>query len=308
MPLSPVAPALWVGAVQSSLGVILHSGWPRVIGYLRTMFTATPGAAAPLDVVRALAEGLVAGLAHGLALGAAAQSFAWPFLFGRAAVLPGAAPGAWDAATLGAAAGLAWLLWDSWRAAWMRRAGAPSVWTLGAAAIPCALLELRLGGWAERLEAGAAVGLLLVVTGRTLRLAERWSADPPSASAALPPWLALCGGLVAGLGALPGLSAVALLLVAGLYGRLSPGGAARFALMAATAVLAVRGLAGVPALVTPMQVSYVPLAIAAAVGAAAGGALLLRLLEAGEVRALPVLSSYCTALGGLLLVFGVLQR
>lgn len=308
MPLSPLPAALWVGAAHSSLGLILHTGWPRMLGYLRTMFTTTPDAAAPLGLVRALAEGLVAGLAHGLALGAAAQSFAWPFLFGRAAVLPGSAPGAWDAATLGAAAGLFWLLRADWAAAWGRRARAPSLLALGAAAVPCALLELRLGGWGARLEAAAAVGLLLVVAGRALQLADRWSVDADGAGPGLPPWLALCGGLVAGLGALPGLSAVALLLLAGLYGRLSPGEAARFALMAATGVFALRGLAGVPALGTDLQVSYLALAAASAVGAAAGGALLLRLLRAGDRRALPLLSSYCTALGGLLLVFGVLQR
>ena len=322
MPLwaSPFLGADWVAATHSSLGVIYKLGLPMMMHYLRQMFTdATPQlqSGQPLTAARAAVEGLVFGLGQGLPVSAGGQSFAWPYLLQRTAILPGTDPGPWTVCLLAAAVGLAVVLRASWAGTWRSlrtrraQAGAPEGVTLLAAVVACWLIQLRLGPWSLRFEAAAAVGLLLALTGQALNLSDRWGRQrTPSRGGGdrIPLWLALIGGLLAGFAALPGLSALAILLAAGLYGRLSTEGAGRFALMTATGVLALQGLAGLPAAATQFHPAFLVLAAGAAVGAAAGGWLLLALLRAAAQRALPVMASYCTALGGLLRMFGVLQR
>lgn len=318
---SPLLGAQWVAAVHSSLGVIYKLGRPMVVRYLRGVFTPVlpqVATAQPPGTVRAAVEGVLSGLGQGLPVSAAGQSFAWPYLLGRPAILPAADPAAWAAALLGAAVGLAALLRADWSAAWRglrhRRpeAGGPEALALAAAIVPCWLLQLRLGAWAAQFEAAAGVGLLLVVTGQALQVGERWgrlgSRTPGPGGGRMPPWLALLGGLAAGFAALPGLSALAVLLAAALYGRLSAERAGRFALMAATGVIALQALTGLPALAAGFRPSLVVLAAGAAVGAVAGGWLLQSVLRAAAQRALPVVASYCTALGALVLMFGVFQR
>lgn len=350
MPLrvSPLLGGDWVAATHTSLREIYRLGRPLTVHYLQQIFTnqTLHAQVGPqLTAVRAAVEGLVFGLAQGLPASAVGQSFAWPYLLQRTALLPDAAPGAWAICLLAAAAALAVLLRASWVAVWRslptrrpeaastpgsapdRRSlptrlpeavpapgGVPDRRALLAAVLPCWLLQWRLGPWAFRFEVAAAVGLLLAVTGQSLYLSERWARAgdehpaAPGTPARIPLWLAFLGGLLAGFGALPGISAVAILLAAALYGGARAEGAGRFALMAVTGVLALQGLGGLGAAIAQFQPDFLLLAAGAALGAAAGGWLLLALLRASWRRALPVMASYCTALGGLLLMFGVLQR
>jgi len=314
-----LADGAWVAAAHSSLGEIWRLGHPLADKYLRGIFTtATASGPTTPNVGHALLVGVISGLAHGLPVSAAGQSFALPFLFGWTGLLPAAGPGAWSVTLLAAGIGLAWLLKDWWEAVWrsMRTGAAPVTaserdidWTaLAAAVVPCYLIQWRLTQLGAHLQAAAAVGLLLVGTGLILMAGERWAQRSPVASPHLSPWLACGAGIAAGLGALPGLSALAILMAVGLYGRMSAEAAARFGLMVLTVVLVLQGLVHLPEAVAVPPAEVLLLAVGAVVGAPAGGWVLLRLLGQARERALPALASYATAVGGILMLFGVLAR
>lgn len=310
----------WVAVANSPLREIWRLGHPLADKYLRGIFTAGAATAgpSPLSAGHALLAGMISGLAQGLPVSAAGQSFAWPFLFGWTGLLPSAGPGAWGITLLAAGIGLAWLLWDRWEAVWRSmRDGAASAtesapgtdWgVLAAAVVPCWLIQWRLTQLGAHLQAAAAVGLLLLGTGSILTAGERWARRSPVATLHLSPWLACGAGIAAGLGALPGLSALAILMAVGLYGRMSAEAAARFALMVLTVVLVLQGLVHLPEVVAAPPAELFLLAVGALVGAPAGGWLLLRCLRLARERTLPTLASYATALGGILMLFGVLAR
>ena len=288
-----------------------------MMSYLKQIFT-TPAVSIGLQAAdtaaHALRAGLIFGLGQGLALSAQGQSFLWPYLFGSSPVMPGLDPAEWCLCLLGAAVGLAALMHREWAGVWRElrsreRRNDTTEWrALLLAAIPCLLLQWRLNAWGQHFQAAGAVAVFLLLTGGVLRLADRWGHNAVESSQHVPPWLALIGGVVAGFAVLPGISAVAILLAIGLYSRASGGGAGRFALMAITIVLAVEGLVRLPATLGNWPTEFLPLLVGAAVGAAAGAALLLWVLRSWRERALPVLISYCTATAGLLLFFGVFAK
>lgn len=288
-----------------------------MMSYLKQIFT-TPAFTLTLQTgesaAHALRAGVIFGLSQGLALSAQGQSFLWPFFFGTPPLTPVATPSAWYLCLLAAAFGLALLMHRQWSAVWRELRGGDhqadtAEWpALVFAAVPCLLLQWRWHAWGQHFQAAAAIAVFLLLTAAVLRLAERWGREAVESSAHVPPWLALIGGIVAGFGVLPGISAVAILVATGLYSRASGAGAARFALMAITLVLAVEGLVHLPATIANWPVQFLPLLVGAAAGAAAGGALLLWALARVRQRALPILISYCTATAGLLLFFGVFTK
>jgi undecaprenyl pyrophosphate phosphatase UppP len=309
--------------------VVVREAWRAARGLLVAVFQGNPFAAqagqAP-DAAHAALAGVVAGLGQGLGIGGAGQSLAWPYLLqppGWPPVLPDVQPALWCASLWGTALGLGALFAREWSVLcgpalrWLRgrgRAGDPggvqSVpgWPgLLAAAIPCLLLQWRLQGWATRWQAPATVGLLLVLSGQILVRSGRWAeAAPPGASEDVPPWLALPVGAAAGAGVLPGLSATALLLAGALYARVPAPAAARFALMSWTLAAAGLGVLLLPSALGTWSAGALAALVGAAAGAGVGGWTLLRCLGALRPRALPVLASYCSGLGALLVLLGVL--
>lgn len=309
----------WLAAVANpSPTVVIREVSSAVRGLLRTIFWtnsfsgATPGSAHGLAAV---AAAVVGGLAQGLPLAGLGQSFAWPYLLHWAtAPLPVVAPAQRCAVLLGSAAGLAVLLRAEWRALWAggtspgagaRPTGAPGVGTLLAAVVPAFALRWLLRGLSGQLLAAATVGGLLLCTAGVLRLAQGWDDEGHAGHTAVPPWLAGISGCAAGLAAFPGVSGLAMLLAGLLYGRVGAAAASRFALMATTGVTALLGLAALPAAVAGMGLPEVTALLGAALGAAAGGHLLLRWSSLDRHRLWPVLAGYCAAVGGLLLLFGV---
>lgn len=316
----------WLGAVQNpSPRVVLAEVGRGVRGLLGSLFwhNGFTAALAAGDAGRAVAAGAIAGLAQGLPASLLGQSFVWPYLLGwPSAALPGVTPVLWCAGLLGAAAGLAFLLRREWRAAFAAvrppvgagsgsRPAAPcgaSLAAVGAAAVPAFLLRWLLRDLTVQLDAAATVGLCLAATGELLATAGRWARRADQVGAAMPPWLAACGGLAAGASALPGLSLPALLLLAGLAGRVSPEAAGRFALMATAAATALLGLASLPGAVSGAGAvaALAPLtAGAAAVGSFAGGSLLLGWLRRPGSDMFGALGSAVAALGGLAILLGV---
>lgn len=307
--------ASWLAAAPSALHEIFAQGRPLMVGYLRQIFASpafTLATQQPGTAGQAARTGLEFGLGKGLALSASGQAFVWPYLLGGPPLVSGTAPGVWVVCLFAAAVGLAVALRSEWAGLWSRGRGATQgagqEWLpLLVAAVPCVLVQWRLGALATRYHTAASVGVFLLLSGAVLRLAEGWLRRNPPSAPSVPPWLALCAGALAGFGALPGLSTVAILLAAVLYGRVSVVGAGRFALMAATIVMVLEGLIHFRSALLLWPAHALPLAAAAAVGAAAGGWLLLVLLRVGQ-RALPVMASYCTATAALLLLFGVFAR
>ncbi len=321
---SLLAQSGWVAAARSPLREILQLGRPLARSYLQHIFTA--GAqqwpvSQGLGVGHALVDGLLFGLGHGLPASATGQSFLWPYLFNASPLLPDVTPAAWTVCLLAAGLGLAVLLRSTWTALWqslrhpvtdpdaLGEPTAPPDWVaLVAAIVPCLLLQWRLGPVGQRYEAAATVGIFLALTGRILLWGESRALRGLGRSPQVPPWLALIAGLLAGFGALPGLSALAILIAAGLYGRVSGEGAARFGLMVITVVLLLQGLVGLPGALGSLPAELLPLVVGALLGAMAGGWLLLASMRLLRRRALPVIASYCTAMAGFLLLFGVFTR
>ncbi len=300
----------WLAATNNpSAHAILKEATRAARGLLAQIFWTNPfsgGAFGSHDTLRGLLAGAVSGLAQGLPAGDAAQSFAWPYLLHwPAAALPGVAPALWCACLLGAALGLGLLLRGDWRQVLDGPRGGADRLALFCAALPAFLLRWLLRDFTMQMTSAATIGACLALTAELIMLAGRWADTDKVQGQHVPPWLAAAAGVCAGLAALPGISLLAVLLLGALYGRTSAEAAGRFALMAATIVAALSGLVALPSALPAFDLTAVSALIGAAAGGFAGGWMLLRLVLRWRARAVPVLASYCAAVGGLLLLFGV---
>lgn len=305
------ASPMWLAATNNPPAkVVITEASHAARGFLSHIFWIDPFSAGGFgahDTLRALFAGAVAGLGQGLPASDLGQAFAWPYLLKwPAAALPDIAPALWCACILGAALGLALLLRADWAAVLRGGTDGPDTTALICAAVPAFLLRWLLRHLTFQLESAATIGVCLAVTGELVLLANRLADREEGRGTAIPPWLAALAGIAAGLvAALPGVSMLAVLLLGALYGRTSAEAAGRFAIMAATIVAALLGLFALPSAVHALDPSAAFAFIGAALGGFAGGWALLRWILPARARALPVLASYCAAVGGLLLLFGV---
>jgi len=304
------APA-WVAATNNPPAkVIVKEATRAARGLLAQVFWHNPfssGLSGAHASLHALVAGALAGLGQGLPASELGQAFAWPFLLGwPGAALPDSAPALWCAMLLGAAAGLGWLRRADWVARLRRTGGdGPSLAAVLAAAVPAFVLRWLLRRFTIQLEAAATVGLCLALTGELILLLQRWADRQEDGGGNVSPWLAALVGLAAGASALPGLSMLAVLLAGALLARVRPAAAGRFALMVAAVVALLLGLAALRPALGQLSLGVPFALLGAAAGSWAGGWLLLRWLGPARRRVLPVLASYCAAVGGLLILLGV---
>lgn len=317
----------WIAAVNNpSPHAVIHQVLSAVHGLFAGLFWRNPLTPGGGGLLHALVAGCVAGLAQGLAVGSLGQSFAWAFLFRSApAALPGVAPALRCACLLGAAVGLGAVARQEWRVLWRTLVGReampepapaepgqpppppppPTAAVILLAAVPAFLLRWLLRHFTVQLEAAATVGVLLFLSAQILRRGQGWTRTEREAAPAVPPWAAALAGVAAGLAALPGVSGLAVFLSVALYARTAPAAAARFGLMAAALVSGLQGLLAVPAAGAALGPVILPAALGAGFGAYLGGRFLLdRLSRAGD-GTLRALASYCEAVGGLMLLFGI---
>jgi len=306
-PLLAAGPS-WVAATQNPPArVIVAETLRGARGLLGQLFWTTPLRGGPGPGLGSLLAGVLAGAGLGLPVGDIGTSFAGAYLLGwSGAALPGVSPALWCAGLLGAAAGLICLLRREWTVLLRRRtrSESPTLAPILAAAVPAFLLRLVLGGLTARLDAAATVGIALVATAALVTAAAAAADGLRDGGEHVAPWLAGALGIVAAASALPGVSMVALLLLGALYARVRPEAAGRFALLCATVVCALLGVAALPAAIGDLTAGMPFVLVGAALGSAAGGWLLLRWLAQPASRALPILASTCAAVGGLLLLLG----
>ncbi len=277
---------------------LVHQGRSPLIAFLRSLLVA-PVPTSSATFSQRLLDGLAFGGGQGLGVSGSGQLFVLGYLARWNPAWIGVLPSARPALDLGAAIGLLLLLLRSWQTL-VRHLRTERDWLDLApvvAAVPCLLFQHVFGVWAAGLLGAAGVGALLIATGRTHAYASRRSSNALVFVAPLP---ALAAGLVASLGVFVGASTVALLLAAAVTARVEPAGAARFALMTATIVFGVQGLAHVAAVPAAS-----PLLVGAALGTAAGGWLLLAAMGRWRAWVWPWFSYYATAMGAMLLLLGV---
>ncbi len=295
--------AEWIGTVPSPLRTIVQQGKPLVRSFVWSLLRGTPVVVGPGGVLPRLLEGLLFGVGRGLAVSGSGQLFVAADVLGWRAAWGAVEVGGLPALWLGSAIGLGVLLRQHW-ADLGRELQAHRDWRSLlplVAALPCLVLQLGLHPTTDGLLGGVAVGTSLLLTGRAHRsFAPDQKTDQAGKTVSLT--TALVAGLLASLGAFMGLSAVSVLIAVAVSARVDPERAGRFALMTITPVALIEGIAGWGA---TASLGAVPLIIGAALGAAAGGWLLLRVLLVRWRSMLPWLGSYVTALGAVLLLFGV---
>lgn len=301
-----MASAEWLATIPSPLRTIVQQGKPLVRAFVESLLHGTPVTTGAGGALQRLLEGLLFGLGRGLAVSGSGQLFVAADILGWRSAWGAVEAGGLPALWLGSAIGLGILLRHHWvdlgRALQTHRDWR-SFLPLFAAA-PCLALQLSLHPTTDGLLGGVAVGTSLLLTGRAHRsFAPDQKTEPDGTVVS---WTtALVAGLLASLGAFIGLSTVSVLVAVAVSARVDPERAGRFALMTITPVALIEGIAGFGATVS---LGALPLAIGAALGAAAGGWLLLRVLLLRWRSMLPWLGSYVTALGAVLLLFGVFQR